>query len=291
MQRLSLRRQSPVREMRESSASDFGVVVKLPDPFNLFIHQPSLLDEDERYIYVMAYSLGKVRLAVWGVYDKDDDRVELDGACRYAVAYLNDTVKIWKNRRYSYISNIVENRITPTMQRYGVGSSTHPDIGTDEDYRYAKYLVAIILGDRDMAELPSRDVASERVRQRISSIQDRLNRRSELGLLSLDEEMEGVQNLTRQQLRREAESLDRQIEEYEKSMNLQSIGNVPWHTRVLVTHITDRFYDAIKYGQYTNNPSVFDACPTPEECMAARDQCPVFDYGTKIIKEDPSRLR
>ena len=91
-----------------------GLKSGLDDPFNLFL-RVSDLTNNSSLIYFYAYSLGKKKVAIWGVYDKNNSEFLIDSACKYSPNDLLQIVNTWKKNDYSYFLNSVRNRISPRM--------------------------------------------------------------------------------------------------------------------------------------------------------------------------------
>jgi len=86
-----------------------GTLSPLLDPFNIFVRVKDI-ESDNPQVYFYCYSLGKAKVIIWGVYDKDNDQFYIDDACVYNLKYLAETLKIWEGHGYKYAANQTKNR-------------------------------------------------------------------------------------------------------------------------------------------------------------------------------------
>jgi hypothetical protein len=107
------------KEMQKQSDSlDLFVGLKsgLDDPFNVFLRVDDLKNNKD-VIYFYAYSLGKKKAIIWGVFDKVNNEFLVDSACKYQPNDLKQILTNWNKNNYSYYFNTVRNRISSRVNQ------------------------------------------------------------------------------------------------------------------------------------------------------------------------------
>ena len=95
-----------------------GVVAPLSSPFNLYF-RVSDLERGRDQIYFYAYSLGKDRIVLWGVYDESVNEFLIDDACRWT-RELNDVLASLRQHDYTFQFTAVRNQITSRANQFTV---------------------------------------------------------------------------------------------------------------------------------------------------------------------------
>lgn len=103
---------------READTLDLYVGLKtgLEDPFNMFLKLSDITSQKE-LIYFYAYSMGKKKVVLWGVYNVNTNEFLIDDACRYSPNDLKFMLNNWKEHDYSFYFSSVRNRITSRMDQ------------------------------------------------------------------------------------------------------------------------------------------------------------------------------
>jgi|DewCreStandDraft_4_1066084.scaffolds.fasta_scaffold06255_13 hypothetical protein len=254
---------------REELNTYLGIVESLDDPFNLFLRLDDLLSTfpKRRYIYLMAYSLGRKKLILWGVYDRERDEIVLDGACQYRVPQLMSIVKQWKENQYEYVSNQVRDRIKQRLEEYLNLPSESPHIRTYSDYVNLKYLLGYFDGKVTESEL-NPDLLDNFYTQF----------ESEVGLQPISENYDFA-------LVDYIDSLRREISTYENSLNRTDIRpdliqKVDRDIMALVVHISQLFLKTLARGNLSYYH--FPICPDRDFCRSRQKyepECELYDYG------------
>lgn len=99
---------------QEQDKLDLFVGLKSPlnDPFNVFLR---VSDLEHNNIYFYAYSLGKKKVVLWGIYDRSTNEFLIDQACKYNVNDLKSLLEVWKKQKYSFFFSGVRDRISSRM--------------------------------------------------------------------------------------------------------------------------------------------------------------------------------
>lgn len=116
----------------------YGIINPINDPFNLFIKLEQLLDDNLRYVYLFAYSMGKKNMIIWGLYDKWSDKFHIEDQCRWTMDYdiifdrnygMLDYMNVWKQNKYRFVGDLKNNQIKTTFAKY-----THVTVGDIDSY-------------------------------------------------------------------------------------------------------------------------------------------------------------
>lgn len=81
---------------------------RLDDPYNLFVRLDDVINQ-KSLIYFYAYSLGKKKIVIWGVYDRNINEFLIDDACKYKLNDLKNILETWKSNQYQFLSASVKN--------------------------------------------------------------------------------------------------------------------------------------------------------------------------------------
>jgi hypothetical protein len=101
---------------RESDDLDLfvGVKTSLNDPYNLFF-RTSDISTQAQLIYFYAYSMGKKKIVMWGVYDRSTNEFLVDNSCLYHPNNLKAILDTWNTNAYDFISSSGKDNITSRM--------------------------------------------------------------------------------------------------------------------------------------------------------------------------------
>ena len=89
-----------------------GLRSPLNDPFNVFLRVD---DIENNNIYFYAYSLGKKKVIIWGIFDRSTNEFLIDEACKYHPNDLKGLIEAWKKQKYSFFFSSVRDRIKGRM--------------------------------------------------------------------------------------------------------------------------------------------------------------------------------
>ncbi|SNW62063.1 Hypothetical protein ORPV_159 [Orpheovirus IHUMI-LCC2] len=140
------------KKTNKSKDAYLGIHNELESPVLLFLKLDDIRNGYDN-IYFFAYSMGKKKVVLWGLYNKPQNTFKLENACKYNVRILSSMLRQWDDNGYSYISNSVKDRITTKMDDYLDIKSNTPHITSYEMYRKYKYLVSFYNDRIDIYEL------------------------------------------------------------------------------------------------------------------------------------------
>jgi hypothetical protein len=86
----------------------------LDDPFNVFV-KLSDLEENRSSIYFYAYSLGKKKVVIWGIFERNNNEFLIDDSCQYRAVDLKSILDSWKDENYQFFFSSVRDRISSRM--------------------------------------------------------------------------------------------------------------------------------------------------------------------------------
>lgn len=106
--------QDKKEEKEDTDELDLYVSLRssLDNPFNVFVR---LSDLDKDMLYFYAYSFGKKKIIIWGVYDKINNEFLIDEACQYNPNELKGILDVWKNNNYKYFFASTKDRAGPRI--------------------------------------------------------------------------------------------------------------------------------------------------------------------------------
>ena len=106
------------RDLTEQERDQLDLYVSLKtslgDPFNVFLRVKDIQDKSD-IIYFYAYSLGKKKVIIWGIYDQKDNEFLIDDACKYQANDLKGILDTWKNHDYNFFFSGVKDRIKSSV--------------------------------------------------------------------------------------------------------------------------------------------------------------------------------
>jgi hypothetical protein len=269
-----------------------GIVKPLTFPYNLFLNFSNLMDPDLRYVYFFVYVLGAKRIVMWGVYNKLDQTFSIDGSCRYAPSQLAGMVKEWQAHNTKYVANSVANRgplrnLINQLEQHGVTYTgrgvvnlTH---GTGEGLwvkpitSYSQYLQ-----DKFILGFYEGKLSREEVDDRYPELLDDFI--IEFEKTTKPSPVMGDYNY---KLGDYLADLAQVVRSYENSMNRTDLDTyrlpgLAENLQDVVAKITQRFYDAVKTGQFETS-TYYDAleqCPDLQACQIENEAgCSVYFYG------------
>lgn len=104
-----------------------GLRTGLDDPFNIFVRVADL-EENRSLLYFYAYSMGKKKVVVWGVFDRENNEFLIDDACQYTVNELKSIVDSFKDSKYQFFFSSVKDRISKRHEQNRLFSDRNYDL-------------------------------------------------------------------------------------------------------------------------------------------------------------------
>jgi hypothetical protein len=83
----------------------------LDDPFTIFIRVEDIINRSPN-LYFYAYSIGKKKIMIWGIYDLTNNQFLIDHSCRFAPNDLKGILDTWKSHQYEFYYTAARNRST-----------------------------------------------------------------------------------------------------------------------------------------------------------------------------------
>lgn len=236
-----------------------GLVPRLTSPFNLFLNLKQLIDPDSRFIYFFIYSMGKQKVILWGVYDKQDQSFHIDSACRYMTRQLSPITMQWIKSGYTYIGNSVVNRPLEILSKMVEGKASLGILNVEgprmdyQEYIQKKYLLAMLKGN--------------------ISDQEYLDKYQVFPKLPEDD----------YELAEYADDLERELKKYEKGINRSDITyRFERSIKETLEKIISRFEDTVSKGDISSErfEAALQECPDLKECNRdINESCSVYFYG------------
>lgn len=269
-----------------------GIVQPLQFPYNLFLNFANLMDPDSRFVYFFVYELGAKKIVMWGTYDKPTQTFSIDGACRYASAQLATMVKNWKQQGVNYVANSVMNReplknLMHAFERRGFAFTGRNVNQISEERAAALFNKPITsqdeyLKDKFILGYYDNKISEEELNRRYPELLDTFIRQFEAttkpSMLVGDYDWKLGEYL--------ADLRDR-VRAYEHGINRTDLDQYLLPTlgqniQDAVAKITQRFYDAVKTGQFETNTyyEALSKCPDLQACEINPEAgCSVYYYG------------
>ncbi len=91
-----------------------GLKSPLNDPFNIFLRVKDIESND---IYFYAYSLGKKKVVIWGLFDRNTNEFLIDEVCKYSPNDLKSMIDTWQNHKFKFFFSSVRNRISSRVMQ------------------------------------------------------------------------------------------------------------------------------------------------------------------------------
>ena len=167
-------------EQKDQDSLDLYVGLRsgLDDPYNVFV-KVSDLEEDRPLIYFYAYSLGKKKVVIWGVFDRKNNEFLIDDACQYAANDLKSILNSWKEDNYNFFFSSVRDRIESRMRQNNIFKDRKYDLNLMEKFRQYFLQKLVQTGhlrgkvDKDFQESEYESLLSTVAREAIAAILDR----------------------------------------------------------------------------------------------------------------------
>lgn len=113
--------QTLVKDDNQSTIDELDIFVGLKtplnSPYNIFLRL-SDIESNNNNIYFYAYSMGKERAMIWGIYEKTSNTFLLDNACNYHPNDLKSIIETWKNNKYQFFFTSMRNRMTDRIEQF-----------------------------------------------------------------------------------------------------------------------------------------------------------------------------
>jgi hypothetical protein len=161
----------------------------LDDPYNVFV-KVSDLEENRPLIYFYAYSLGKKKVVVWGVFDRNKNEFLIDDACQYGVNDLKSILNSWKEDNYNFFFSSVRDRIDSRMRQNNIFKDRNFELNLMAKFRQYFLQKLIQTGhlrgkiDKDFLESEYESLLATVAREAIAAILDRRDYDSSIRLLA-----------------------------------------------------------------------------------------------------------
>lgn len=111
-----------------------GLHSDLTDPFNVFV-KVSDLEENRPLVYFYAYSMGKKKVVIWGVFDRTNNEFLIDDSCQYNADDLKSIIDSWKKNNYDFFFSSVKDRVAPRMKQNSMFKDRKYDLNLMEKFR------------------------------------------------------------------------------------------------------------------------------------------------------------
>lgn len=92
-----------------------GLIAPLTNPYNLFFKVADIMSNASQ-IYFYAYSIGKDRIVLWGLYDEDTNEFLVDNACKWT-KQLNEILASLKSRDYDFYASSSKDNISSRISQ------------------------------------------------------------------------------------------------------------------------------------------------------------------------------
>jgi len=293
-------------EQEELEDYYLGVVEEFKSPLNIYFDLETLLDSDIKIAYFIAYTIGKEKNILWGIYDKVSGKFIFDNGCHYNAKQLFTYTKTWKENNYVYMGNIVKNRIIKRItkhlgQNYGNFTDLFYDVfllryllGLVPEYELP-YINGKILNKDDLIEELSNKVAKTNIITRKQYI----NYKKIIAYFDGKIDSTGIEDILEKfyndvykfyNISEDNTEIDDYIEFYinnlkyllkiyETNINLIDISkNINEDIYDLVKDLLEKFYHQVETGEivYANT---YKKCPDLQECQKYNTLCSSYYYG------------
>jgi hypothetical protein len=290
MTMVQLPRQKSDLERVDELESYIGISHGIVDPFNLFINITDITEGNE-LIYFFSYSIGKKRVVVWGTYDRYDDTISVESACRFDSWIWTTYPRLWQDLGYKIYTTITKNKFTSRINRF---TRKPKAVNTEADYKAWNYLIAWYRGninDDDLKllfdRLDKEDLSYDypfykEGRSPSADFYDLFD------ITDLTEELDVLDIV---------EEAVNKLADYE-AKRLNVIDNsAPENISNTVMHITELFMDYISRSKYVSPTQVasIPLCPrSSDECDEAQledenNKCALFTYGAHSFNHNDKR--
>ncbi len=110
-------------ELTQRDVDDLDIFVglhsPLNSPYNIFLRLKDI-ETNSDIIYFYAYSIGKQRAIIWGLYDRTGNQFLIDNACKYSPNDLKIIIDTWKNNKYEFFFTAMRNRVSSRLAQFGI---------------------------------------------------------------------------------------------------------------------------------------------------------------------------
>jgi len=107
---------------------------RLDDPYNVFVRVDDIINQ-KSLIYFYAYSLGKKKIVIWGVYDKNNNEFLIDDACKYRLNDLKNILDVWKSNDYQFLLASVKNSYSSRIYQERIYDNRKQELVRLEDFK------------------------------------------------------------------------------------------------------------------------------------------------------------
>lgn len=253
----------------------------------LFLRKSDLENKNSDYVYFTVYSSYPKIQVYWGVYDKMTEDFIFDHGCQGRLSDLDSMVTAWKSHGYEQTSNIVEDKISSTLNRYTGGATIDfnklrgnrkvvqrvPNENSVKKLKFDYHTYKAFKNYYEGKNLLVEDI--DTIRNTIA--RDILNNVS----IDLNDP------LIDRTLEKHKDDIILALELYEKSINRIDIyGRFTREIKLEISKITNKFYEVIKTGKYFYFDRPTEQCPSKNECTRNNSKlCNLYEYGHNVSYE------
>ena len=98
--------------------SDYVKISNVLSPGYLFMNVRDFNDVEQNVVHLLGYNTGMQKITVWAAYVKSEDRVYIDGGCKYEGGKFLEYDSRWIHRGFAPISSSSGNLISQYMRKY-----------------------------------------------------------------------------------------------------------------------------------------------------------------------------
>ena len=121
-----------------------GLLSPLNSPYNIFLRIKDIENNND-LIYFYAYSMGKQRAIIWGIYDRSVNEFLIDNSCKYHPNDLKIIIDTWKNNKYDFFFTAMRDRRSKRMSQYSIyGNNRKNMVKLIEDFKKL-YLIKLTM--------------------------------------------------------------------------------------------------------------------------------------------------
>lgn len=245
----------------------------------LFLRTADIADSNVQFVYFMVYSMFPNITVYWGVFDKFTNNFIFDSGCIGNLKKLNEMLSSWKRHGYQYTANIVQDQITPRINKY---LDITPKKGQIQfDYPLYSLFRRVINSIKYGSPVNSDDLLKFKSVIFETFIKDPEFKYSQG---NMDHIVRLYEYQIDQTIQIKMPELEKQMRLYENNINRIDIDRDIRIQMGELQRITNLFFDKIKHGEYFYHNRVTELCPEISECdIRKRGLCGAYDYGYNIL--------
>lgn len=166
-----------VLTQREADDLDLfvGLNTAITSPYNLFL-RVSDVQANSSMIYFYAYSLGREKVMLWGIYDTPNNEFLVDNNCIYDVNDLDNIIKIWQNHAYQFSSSSQKDMMTMNLRQHHIYSDVKYQRELAKAFRLIFYANLVYDGGLNLNQIKFLVQASDPKINKASLLQNEVSR-------------------------------------------------------------------------------------------------------------------